>query len=189
MKLVFMTPAVGALAIMLTSCGSSKKVSDPLVSVGPFDKNGVYREDWADDPSKWRKTGGGPSPHELRSDQIPLIAKNDQPPVNANPLPPTQSRSTVPVLATRKPIVTPQRSAPTVVKSTPRPTPTKPKPVLVKAKPKPKPVAKTTRYVVKKGDSLSTIASRNGASVAAIKRENGISGTVIHPGQSLKIPK
>jgi LysM repeat protein len=212
MKLVFMTPAVGLLAILFTSCGTSKGPSDPLASTGPFDKNGTYREDWADDPSKWRKSGGGPSPHETRSDEIPFIAKNDEPPSNSNPLPPARTRSSTPVLAQKKPAPpsvapaiasNPRKSSsaeaspkpkPTERKATAKTTPkatakTKPKPVLVKAKPKPKPAPKKTRYVVKKGDSLSAISSRTGASVSAIRKENGMSGTMIHPGQSLVIPK
>jgi LysM repeat protein len=64
----------------------------------------------------------------------------------------------------------------------------KPKPQPVAAKPKPKPPAQV-RYVVKKGDSLSTIARRNGSTVAAIQKANRINGTLIFPGQSLTIPK
>lgn len=197
MKLVFMTPAVGFLAIILTSCGTSKDPSDPLASTGPFDKNGNYREDWVADPSKWQKSGGTPSPHEMRTDEIPYIAKNDEPPANSNPLSPAQTRSTTPVLAQKKSappsVATPtsRKSSPAVASNKPKPTvrKTTPKPVLVKAKPKPKPAPKKTRYVVKKGDSLSAISSRTGASVSAIRKENGMSGTMIHPGQSLVIPK
>jgi peptidoglycan endopeptidase LytF len=42
---------------------------------------------------------------------------------------------------------------------------------------------------VKKGDTLSTIASRNGTTVSAIKSANRISGTMIRDGQKLIIPK
>jgi LysM repeat protein len=44
------------------------------------------------------------------------------------------------------------------------------------------------RYTVKKGDTLSRIASRNGTSVAALRRVNGIRGDLIRPGQVLKLP-
>ena len=44
-------------------------------------------------------------------------------------------------------------------------------------------------HKVKRGDSLGAIASKYGCSIAEIKSWNGISGTVIHPGQELKIRK
>ena len=44
-------------------------------------------------------------------------------------------------------------------------------------------------HKVKRGDSLGAIASRYGCTLAEIKSWNGISGTVIHPGQELKIKK
>ena len=66
------------------------------------------------------------------------------------------------------------------------PAATQPKP---RPKPKPKPKPKVTRYTVKKGDTLSGIASRYGSSVTLIRRANGISGSLIHPGQRLVVPK
>jgi len=47
----------------------------------------------------------------------------------------------------------------------------------------------SSRYTVKKGDSLSSIASRNKTSVAALQRANGIKGSTIQPGKTLVIPK
>ncbi|GHE19496.1 transglycosylase SLT domain-containing protein [Halomonas urumqiensis] len=44
-------------------------------------------------------------------------------------------------------------------------------------------------YVVRRGDSLSGIASRQGVSVAEIREANGLSGTVIHAGQELTLPQ
>lgn len=181
------TPAC-ALALALGSCATH---NDPTVSTGPFDKNGNYVEEWADNPSKWRKTGGRtPSPHEVGSDEIPMIARNEQPPDNSVPL---ASSPTQTVLAQRKPaqpVRTTQVSQPTrtpVAQSKPKP---KPKAVVHKPKPKPKVVKpKVRRYTVKKGDSLSRIASRNGTSVSALRRANGISGDVIRPGQSLVLPR
>ena len=202
MKPVLWIPAACALSLALSSCGNSGSSSggSPQASTGPFDGRGNYVEEWADNPAKWRKNGGSPSPHEMKSDRLPEIAKNDQPPQNSNPLPPanfskptqviSQTQVTRPtptavksaeVVRTRPPV---EKSEPVVVRSKPKP---KPKPVVVKAKPKPKP--KSTRYVVKQGDSLSAIASRTGSSVSAIRSENGISGNLIRPGQSLVIPK
>ncbi|MDE0107895.1 MAG: LysM peptidoglycan-binding domain-containing protein [Bryobacterales bacterium] len=48
--------------------------------------------------------------------------------------------------------------------------------------------APTGRYTVRRGDSLSRIGARVGASVAQLKAWNGIRGTTIHVGQTLKVP-
>jgi membrane-bound lytic murein transglycosylase D len=50
------------------------------------------------------------------------------------------------------------------------------------------PEATTTIYIVRRGDTLSSIARRNRTSVAALKRLNNIRGTLIRPGQRLKVP-
>ena len=171
-----------AWVLSLSNCASNKNPGGPQAVTGPFDKNGNYVEEWADNPSKWRKSGGTPSPHEQRSDELPEIAKNEQPPQNSVPLVTPRPSKPAPVIAKTE-----------VTQVTPKTTVKKSEPVVVKSKPKPKPVVKakpkSTRYVVKKGDSLSAIASRTGSSVSAIKSANGISGTLIRPGQSLTIPK
>ena len=183
MKTVMWLPSSCALILILTGCADKNTTAANDPGTGPFDRNGNYVEAWANDPSKWRKPGS--RSQSLPGDDPPVIAKNDQPPPNANPLGPQ-------VAANPKPA--PVRVA-SVPRETARPkaevkntaTTPKPKPMVVKAKPKPKP--KPTRYLVKKGDTLSAIASRNGSSVSAIQRANGISGSLIRPGQSLVIPK
>ncbi|GAA0498126.1 LysM peptidoglycan-binding domain-containing protein [Deinococcus depolymerans] len=45
-----------------------------------------------------------------------------------------------------------------------------------------------TRYTVRPGDSLGSVATRYGVSVAALKAGNSLGSSVIHPGQVLKIP-
>ena len=198
MKPVLCIPATCALALALTSCGNTGGSGSSQASAGPFDGRGNYVEEWADNPSKWRKGGGSPSPHEMKSDRLPEIAKNDQPPQNSNPLPPANVSKPVTVISQTQ--VTKPRPAPVKSQEGVRTRPSadnaeaevvktkaKRKAEVVKAKTKAKP--KSTRYVVKKGDSLSAIASRTGASVSAIKSENGLSGTLIRPGQSLVIPK
>lgn len=197
MKPVLWISASCAFALALSSCGNSGNSGTQQSGTGPFDRNGRYVEEWADNPSKWRKAGKTPSPHEMRSDEVPEIAKNEQPPQNANPLAPAGPSKPAPVISqtqvTSKPKPTVKETATTTVKS--KPVVRESEPVVVKAKPKPKPVVKakpkpkSTRYVVKSGDSLSAIASRTGSSVSAIKSANGISGTLIRPGQSLTIPK
>ena len=43
-------------------------------------------------------------------------------------------------------------------------------------------------YKIKNGDTLSSIASRHGTTVAKIKRANGLSSDRIRAGQTIKIP-
>lgn len=43
-------------------------------------------------------------------------------------------------------------------------------------------------YTVQPGDSLSRIAQRHGVTVAALQRQNGLTGTLIRPGQRLTVP-
>jgi membrane-bound lytic murein transglycosylase D len=46
----------------------------------------------------------------------------------------------------------------------------------------------SVKYRVKGGDTLGTIAARNGVSVASIKSTNGLKGSTIRVGQTLTIP-
>ncbi|MEM6820537.1 MAG: LysM peptidoglycan-binding domain-containing protein [Verrucomicrobiota bacterium] len=48
--------------------------------------------------------------------------------------------------------------------------------------------ATTKTYLVRKGDTLSRIASRNKISVNSLRRANGLKGNTIYPGNRLKIP-
>ena len=43
-------------------------------------------------------------------------------------------------------------------------------------------------HVVRRGDSLDRIARRYGATVAGLRRANGLRSSLIHPGQSLRVP-
>ena len=45
-----------------------------------------------------------------------------------------------------------------------------------------------TVHVVRRGDSLERIARRYGATVAGLRRANGLRSSLIHPGQSLRVP-
>lgn len=186
MKSAFLTFGSIAIVLLLSNCantiGSGR--NSGISNTGPFDQNGNYVEEWADNPSKWRKGGGPPSPHELKSDRLPEIALNDQPPENSVPLPAKSSSRTV--SSSNKAQVAAKSTTPkktTVAAKSSTKSATK---SATAAKPKAKPAA--ARYVVKSGDSLSAIASRNRTTVAALKSANGISGTMIRPGQSLRIP-
>ena len=173
----------GALALLLSACSNTGDVAsgDHPTGTGPFDSAGNYREEWADDPSKWRRPGRASS----SSDDTPVITKNEQPPADSTPL--ASSAPARPKPETRSvkvPVSKPETSEQTKKSSA---TTSKPKPSVAKAKPKPK--VTSSRYTVKKGDTLSTIASRNGTTVSAIKSANRISGTMIRDGQKLIIPK
>ena len=43
-------------------------------------------------------------------------------------------------------------------------------------------------HVVRRGDSLDRIAQRYGATVGALRRANGLTSSLIHPGQPLRVP-
>lgn len=82
------------------------------------------------------------------------------------------------------------------VVSTPKPAAT-PKPVAANTKPKstgkgakkPTKVDKPTLvvYKVRPGDNLSDIAKRSGTTVAQIRKDSGIKGDIIRPGQTIKV--
>ena len=187
--------------------------------IGPFDSRGNYVEELADSPSKWRKAGGyssrpaqpDPLPEVAQNDQPPM---NSVPLVTRNTTQVTAIRETQVVRTSPPPTRTRSNSdddddeKPVVKSSTKTKSKAEPEREVARAKKKPKAdsddevattksksktVAKTksksSRYTVKQGDSLSSIASRNGTSVSALKRENGISGTLIRPGQALTIPR
>lgn len=78
------------------------------------------------------------------------------------------------------------KPAPPLVASTPKPT-YKPKPA-PKPKPKPKPKPRYKIHKVVKGDTLYGLGRKYGVSVSSIQKANGISGSIIRIGQSLKIP-
>lgn len=48
--------------------------------------------------------------------------------------------------------------------------------------------AKASVYVVRSGDTLSTIASRHGVTIVGLRSANGLRGNTIQPGQKLRIP-
>lgn len=49
--------------------------------------------------------------------------------------------------------------------------------------------APRTIHTVRRGESLSTIAQRYDSTVSAIRQANGLRGSLIHPGQSLIVPR
>ncbi len=190
MKLLVCFAGACAFAVLLTGCGSTGGGAQ-APGTGPFDSRGNYVEAWADNPAKWRKPGSA-APLGQGSDSVPEIARIEQPPMNSNPL---ASSASPTIISKPAPAPKVDTLAPVTVRPKPKPTASpavvakpKPKPKVV-SKPKVKPKPTPKRYVVKAGDSLSAIASRNGTSVSALQRANGVKGTLIRPGQSLVIPK
>jgi LysM repeat protein len=161
----------GCFALVGCGNGGGSVAGNPS-GTGPFDSRGNYVEAWADKPEKWGRPGSRPAPvtPKPKPETPAVIASVEQPPPNSVPV----------VVATN---TTPKPVATTPVRVTPKPVATQTKP-----KPKPKPAA-STRYVVKKGDTLYGIALKNKTTVAALQRANGISGSLIRPGQTLKIAR
>jgi len=175
-----------ALVIALPSCGvdgtgsGSSLLANHPTGTGPFDSRGNYVEDWADNPANWSRpttvasnTPRTPAARPNLPAEVPVVARHEQPPMNA-----------VPIVASAPP--PPRPPAPATASRTtaaaPKP---KPKPAVASA---PKPPA-PTRYTIRKGDTLSGIAARHKTTVAALQRANNIKGSLIHPGKVLVIPR
>jgi len=209
MKTSIWLPASSALVLILSGCTNQNDPNDPL-GTGPYDAQGNYHEEWADDPTKWRKPGKRSS---APADDLPMVAKNDQPPLNANPLA-TGSQKLPPAVVDSMPrettrqsghgqeveIASRSRSSSGSVKSKSRHTASSDEPKKTTrssshnaskshSKSKSKSKSSSTRHTVKKGDSLSSIAKKYGSSVSAIQKANGLSGTMIRDGKTLVVPK
>lgn len=153
------------LAFVFASC-SGKHTPAYNPEVGPFDEDGNYIEAWADNPPKTKRWSSSsstkPKPTPIPA---PVVVSRPRPTIVSPPEP------------TPRPVVRPAA---------------KPKPV-VKPKPKPKPapvkvVPKLKVYTVAKGDTLYGLSRTYGVTVRSIQQANGLSGSSIRIGQSLKIP-
>ena len=150
----------GVLALLVASCNQGGFTGDHPTGTGPFDSRGNYVEEWADNPSKWN---GRSVPEPATQPATELASNNPPPQIQASPQPTTQVvRQTTP-------------------KPAPRPAP---RPVV-----KPKPQPSVVYHTVRSGDTLYGLAKRYGTTVGKIQQANGISGSLIRPGQRLKIPK
>lgn len=191
---LWMTASCG-LAVALSGCGNQAGGDSGYqqAATGPFDSRGNYVEEWADNPSQWKKGSGGRSSGSTRPsepvapvDDVPEIAQNEEPPMNSVPLPsPAVTSNPKPKIS--EPKSTPKESVKSTATVEAKPKPKPKSTEVVKKKTPPKATAK--RYTIKKGDSLSAIASRNGTTVGALQRANGIKGSLIQPGKTLVIPK
>lgn len=112
---------------------------------------------------------------------VPTTPSYQTPPMPAEPQPPADPYA----FSAPKKTTPSVSSSSTPRKSTASSSSTKKKSSTTTAKKK---SSSGSRYTVSKGDTLYGIARKRGTTVAKIKAANGISGDVIRPGQSLKIP-
>ena len=227
MRPILWLPFSCAVLFTLSGCANmSDSAGSSPTGTGPFDSQGNYHEEWANDPSKWRKTS---SHSQASSDELPVVAKNEQPPPNASPF--TAPEAAAPKSSATRKSSASRASAHHADESKPATSKTKaaagkssthksaapvdedaPKPKASAHKTTAKTTAKTTvhddadtpqttlkaaakasakgsRYTVKKGDTLISIAEHNHSSAAEIRKANGLSGKGLKPGKTLVIPK
>jgi LysM repeat protein len=146
---------------------------------GPFDANGNYIEEWADNPKYSRSRNNPPVSSDLDAGMV-AAHETPLPTVNTTDSPSRSARTQ----STPKPSTSPKTSTSTKPKVTATKPTTKPKVATTKPKPK-----TPTRVVVKKGDTLYELALRHKTSVSAIQKANGLRSTVLQIGKSLVIPK
>ena len=114
----------------------------------------------------------------------PWIAESSDPAYEAGHYSPVQSSSSYAYNPPAKPSVTKKSSA---RKSTAGSKSSRSTAARKSSSRKSAPKART--YTVKKGDTLGAIARRNGTSVKALKRANGLKSDLIHINQKLTIPR
>ena len=114
----------------------------------------------------------------------PWIAESSDPAYESGHYSPVQSSSSYAYNPPAKPSVTKKSSA---RKSTAGSKSSRSTAARKSSSRKSSPKART--YTVKKGDTLGAIARRNGTSVKALKRANGLKSDLIHINQKLTIPR
>ena len=114
----------------------------------------------------------------------PWIAESSDPAYESGHYSPVQSSSSYAYTPPAKPSVTKKSSArkSTAGSKSPRST-------AARKSSSRKSAPKARTYTVKKGDTLGAIARRNGTSVKALKRANGLKSDLIHINQKLTIPR
>ena len=114
----------------------------------------------------------------------PWIAESSDPAYESGHYSPVQSSSSYAYNPPAKPSVTKKSSARTSTAGSKSPRST-----AARKSSSRKSAPKARTYTVKKGDTLGAIARRNGTSVKALKRANGLKSDLIHINQKLTIPR
>lgn len=185
--------------VLFVSCGggigSSGDIYDP--GYGPFDKKGNYIEADADKKAKQRRRPGFSGGSKTVAKKTTPVKEEPIETIVSKPTPPKVTVVKKATTTYTKPKTTTAPAKKTYVAPKPKPKPKvvskpKPKPKVV-PKPKPKvvvkPKPKTIYHKVSKGDTLYSISRKYGTSVSAIQKANGVNGTLIKVGSSLKIAK
>jgi LysM repeat protein len=161
MKSVLSFAAACAMSLAFSSCGNSGGgTSGPdgmgqQMGIGPFDSRGNYVEELADSPSKWRKPGGSAA-RVTRTESLPEVAQNDQPPLNSVPL--AQAK-----IAAPQPTIAETRVVRTTSTSSSR-SKSEEEPVVIRTRPATKPeeangkVAKTKTKAESKTETKTKVA-------------------------------
>ena len=129
-------------------------------------------------------TAGYDSAEPASGEIPPWIAESSDPAYESGHYSPVQSSSSYAYNPPAKPSVTKKSSA---RKSTAGSKSSRSTAARKSSSRKSAPKART--YTVKKGDTLGAIARRNGTSVKALKRANGLKSDLIHINQKLTIPR
>lgn len=129
-------------------------------------------------------TAGYDTAEPASSEIPPWIAESSDPAYESGHYSPVQSSSSYAYNPPAKPSVTKKSSA---RKSTAGSKSSRSTAARKSSSRKSAPKART--YTVKKGDTLGAIARRNGTSVKALKRANGLKSDLIHINQKLTIPR
>lgn len=114
----------------------------------------------------------------------PWIAESSDPAYESGHYSPVQSSSSYAYNPPAKPSVTKKSS-----RGRARPAANPPRSTAARKSSSRKSAPKARTYTVKKGDTLGAIARRNGTSVKALKRANGLKSDLIHINQKLTIPR
>ena len=135
-------------------------------------------------PTQNSSTAGYDTAEPASGEIPPWIAESSDPAYESGHYSPVQSSSSYAYNPPAKPSVTKKSSArkSTAGSKSPRST-------AARKSSSRKSAPKARTYTVKKGDTLGAIARRNGTSVKALKRANGLKSDLIHINQKLTIPR
>ena len=134
--------------------------------------------------TQYSSTAGYDTAEPASGEIPPWIAESSDPAYESGHYSPVQSSSSYAYNPPAKPSVTKKSSA---RKSTAGSKSSRSTAARKSSSRKSAPKART--YTVKKGDTLGAIARRNGTSVKALKRANGLKSDLIHINQKLTIPR